>query len=122
MWQEFSAHHYQRGDVTAVVWGAPGAAPREADGADSDVCRRQSSSTQVDSQPAAAVVNAEELTRGRRAETPFVQQCDLVFPLPDRESGGGGDDKLSQQEDAVRGGRSCRDCVSAGDGTCSLLE
>lgn len=26
--------------------------------------------------------DAEELTRGRRAETPLVQQCDLIFPIP----------------------------------------
>ncbi|CAM9399291.1 unnamed protein product, partial [Scytosiphon promiscuus] len=104
MWQDFSAHHYQRGDVTAVVWGAPGAAaaatPQDDSADHNGVCRRPSSSTPAGSrQPAAspAAVDAEALTRGRRAATPFVQQCDLVFPFPDWESNDGCGDKRSQE-------------------------
>lgn len=118
MWQEYSSHHTQRGDVTAVVWGAPGAFPEGEKSAaalagsgswDDSTCRSASSRS---TPPGAAVVNAEALTRGRRAETPFVQQCDLVFPLPDQDSGndgsGGGDDVLKEQEVREAGGGACK--------------
>lgn len=98
MWQEYSAHHLQRGDVTAVVWGAPGAAPADENGAGGpgDVaCPESSRST---ARAAVAVLDAESLTRGRRSENPFVQQCDLVFPLPDQESSDGGTGALEEQE------------------------
>ena len=116
MWQDFSAHHAQRGDVTAIVWGSPdaqasvehesaaaasgaaGSAPPSdtaaaaaatasaaASAAGGDACTPPTSRWKVD---------AEALTRGRRADTPFVQQCDLIFPLadPDVEGCGAGCD------------------------------
>lgn len=94
----YSTHHIQRGDVTAVVWGAPGAAPA-ADGS-GDACPESSSSKTraAATTTATAVVDAESLTRGRRSENPFVQQCDLVFPLPGRESFDGGAGVLEEQE------------------------
>lgn len=95
MWQDFSAHNTQRGDVTAVVWGAPGAPPAKAG---------ESTGTAVSPSSAAGAVDAEALTRGRRADAPLVQQCDLVFPLPDQDGDGDGhghgDTKAKQQ---VRG-------------------
>lgn len=114
MWQDFSAHHAQRGDVTAIVWGSPGALPpvehqsAAASASPSDTADTAAVAAAAAAAPgvastgggAAAVsaaggdefpssasrwkVDAEALTRGRRAGTPFVQQCDLVFPLPDR--------------------------------------
>ncbi|CAM9510281.1 unnamed protein product [Ectocarpus sp. 12 AP-2014] len=87
MWQNFPAHNTQRGDVTAVVWGAPGATP--ATGA---------STTTVPASSAEGTVDAEALTRGRRADTPFVQQCDLVFPLPDQDGESDGHDHGDTQE------------------------
>ncbi|CAN0180358.1 unnamed protein product, partial [Ectocarpus fasciculatus] len=80
MWQDFSAHNTQRGDVTAVVWGAPGAPPATGG----------STSSTVGPSSAAGAVDAEALTRGRRAATPLVQQCDFVFPLPDQDGDGDG--------------------------------
>lgn len=70
MWHDFSAHHTQRGDITAVVWGEPGSRPS---------LPKENETTEK----TAEVVDSEELTKGRRAATPFVQQCDLLFPLPD---------------------------------------
>lgn len=71
MWQKFPSHHSERGAVTAVVWGSPGIqGPRGA----------------KDPSVAFDTLNAEELTRGRRAETPFIQQCDLIFPLPEDDA------------------------------------
>ncbi|CBN77262.1 conserved unknown protein [Ectocarpus siliculosus] len=87
MWQDFSAHNTQRGDVTAVVWGAPGSPP--ATGESTGTVRPSS---------AAGSVDAEALTRGRRADTPFVQQCDLVFPLPDQDGESDGHDHGDTQE------------------------
>lgn len=73
MWHTFSSNHVQRGDVTAVVWGAPGTRPPLPTNKPGD-----------EAEDRWWMVDAEELTRGRRAETPFVQQCDLIFPLADR--------------------------------------
>eukprot|EP00903_Cladosiphon_okamuranus_P015557 g14362.t1 len=116
MWQDYCAHHIQRGDVTAVVWGAPGAegqssGPGRGPAGDAgDACPDSSRYTAPAAAAAAAaaagagaaVVDAESLTRGRRSENPFVQQCDLVFPLPDGESPAGGARALEEQEEAER--------------------
>eukprot|EP00752_Nemacystus_decipiens_P004676 g4264.t1 len=101
MLRDYSSHHTQRGDVTAVVWGAPGAAPSDESGAGGpggDAREESSRSTA----PRAEVVDAESLTRGRRSENPFVQQCDLVFPLPGLESFDGGGGAIEDQEEAER--------------------
>lgn len=115
MWQKYSTQHTQRGDVTAVVWGAPGISPKgeksagaagAAGGGSFDesttFCSTSSRSTPPGGEGGVVVVDAEALTRGRRAETPFVQQCDLVFPLPGRVSGnsdgGGGGDVLKDEQ------------------------
>ncbi|CAN0189466.1 unnamed protein product [Ectocarpus sp. 4 AP-2014] len=87
MWQDFSAHNTQRGDVTAVVWGAPGASPATGE-----------STATVRPSSAAGAVDAEALTRGRRADTPFVQQCDLVFSLQDQDGESDGHDHGDTQE------------------------
>lgn len=108
MWQDHCAHHIQRGDVTAVVWGAPGAAPADesgAGGAGDDGCPESSRSTAA--APAQAV-DAESLTRGRRSENPFVQQCDLIFPLPDQDSVDGDAGALQEvRSNACRPGVDC---------------
>lgn len=98
MWRKYSTHHIQRGDVTAVVWGAPGAAPADESGAGGgtvgdDTCPESSRST-----ARAAVIDTESLTRGRRSENPFVQQCDLIFPLPDQASFDGDAGVLDKEE------------------------
>lgn len=111
MWQAYSAQHTQRGDVTAVVWGTPGTSPQGEEKSAAAVaaaaaaahggvsCSTSSrSSTPPGGEAGVGVVDAEALTRGRRAETPFVQQCDLVFPLPGRDSGYGGGDVLKEQQ------------------------
>lgn len=115
--QRFSAHHAQRGDATAVVWGAPGARP---------TAENQSAVTAAATQECGAPsrgwrVDAEKLTRRRRAATPFVQQCDLVFPLPVEVDGSGtsndgsicGEDRREQSK--VRGllteSEACSSCL-----------
>lgn len=95
MWQKFSSTHTQRGAVTAVVWGAPGVQSRPEEGPSVD-CDEW---------------DAEGLTRGRRAETPFVQQCDLIFPLPitktaSQDHDSQGDPDVATDEGEPKGTRS----------------
>lgn len=60
----------------------------------------------------AEVVDSEELTRGRRAATPFVQQCDLFFPLPDSHGDVGGNGEIEggcEEEEELQA--EVRNCV-----------
>lgn len=98
MWHDFSAHHTQRGDVTAVVWGYPGARPSvEKESAAAGAAVTLGDEPHL---PSTWKVDAEALTRGRRAGTPFVQQCDLIFPLPDRTDSGNEDSGGDAREDS----------------------
>lgn len=100
MWRDFSAHHTQRGDVTGVVWGDPGLRP--------SLSRENETSENT-----AEVVDSEELTRGRRGATPFVQQCDLIFLLPGSHSGVGGDGEIEGESEEEQGLQSeVRKCVA----------
>lgn len=83
-----SVHHLQRGDVTAIVWGAPGERYRADEEKGSNVTAAEVAGAGTVRDGASCSmrgrVDAEKLTRGKRASMPFVQQCDLVFPLPGR--------------------------------------
>lgn len=113
MWHEYSAHHIQRGDVTAVVWGAPGERPPTSlDSGENNApplpptptAAAASAGHGADHSRSRWRVDSEALTRGRRDATPFVQQCDLIFPLPNprhvRNDGGG-------DGDTSRGSQGC---------------
>lgn len=96
-------HHLQRGDVTAIVWGAPGERCPENEGkgwnaATADVAGVGTVKDYGSSCSMKGRVDAEKLTQRRRASMPFVQQCDLVFPLPGRCDGYDGQEPHQQLE------------------------
>lgn len=101
--RDLSVHHLQRGDVTAIVWGAPGERCRENEEKGSNVAAAEVAGVGTVRKDGASCsmrgrVDAEKLTRGRRASMPFVQQCDLVFPLPGRCDGFDGQEPQQQLE------------------------